>query len=567
MGNRLTLRSMTCKIVAAAIICSAPSWAAQSNQNVGGEWEAEYYFEPAYTNPPMKANGSGMMAIGDIDFDGVVDFVFVASGSVNSDGGLIAVSGATGQRIWSFGYLLDLGVQGTPNGAICLVQDLDGDSFCEILAADRLASVTGSQRNSGVVTLHSGRTGALLWMIDDPDVLGDQLGRGLAGLGDINGDGFAEIAVSAYEDIQNSWACVIHIFSGSDFSLMSSITEPISGQTRTFSFMSGLDQRIDADLDGVADLLVKTGPASSELISPVTGQTIYEAVDCCVAIGPPLAGVTVVDDLDGDGFPDYVSPLGTVDGVACFSGRTGHEIWRRELAQGSVAGVSITRLPDQDGDGIEDLAVGAPQAKILNYQGSGKLHFLSGATGKRQRAVLSGVLGFPDERYLGVSAFYDDASSLLFVREGGVIPGAGTGVGPAIALRFKPFLEASAQSISASAGGLVQFDLDFPVEHAGSFYALGVSATGTGPIKIKDLKIPLTMDSWLQASIANTLPRVFVNRLGLLDAQGKGTVLLGVPPGALSSAVGTSFWFAAVCGSTQVRPSLSSVAWRLDIEP
>ena len=565
--NRRIFRSIACLATIAAGAVCAPALTAQSQQDVGGEWTAKYFFEPSYANPQMDADDSSMMSIGDIDGDMVADFVFVALGANGSDGGLIAVSGSTGQRLWSFVYLLDLGIQGTPNTAICTIQDLDGDSICEILASDRHASASGSQRNSGIVTVHSGRTGALVWKFDDPDLMGDNLGLGLAGLSDLNGDGFAEFAVSANEDTQGSWASVIHIFSGRDFTLMNSITEPTSGQTRTFSVMSGLDQKIDADLDGAPDLLVRTGAISAELISPLTGMTVYEAVDCFVSKGPPLADVTVLDDLDGDGIPDYVSPLGSSDGVACFSGGTGFEIWRRELAQGSGAGWSIARLPDQDGDGVQDLAVGAHQAQIQNYQGTGKLHFLSGADGKRQRAVRSGVLGFPNELYFGVAAFYDDASELLFVREGGVIPGSSTGVGPAIALEFMPFLVASDESVSASVGGLIQFDLEFPTEYGGSFYALGVSASGTGPVFLRDVKVPLTMDAWLHASIRNSLPDVFVHRTGQLDARASGTVLLGVPPGALSSAVGNSVWFAAICGTTQSQPSLSSVAWRIDVLP
>lgn len=551
-------------IVSLAILALTPA-PGQAGQDVGGEWEVQYWFEPAYLSPRMDADSTSMLSIGDIDQDGVSDLAFVAVGANGSDGGLIAVSGATGAQIWSFGYLLDLGVQGTPSSSICKIPDLDGDSVCELVAGDRLASLVLGQANSGLVTVHSGRTGELLWSCSDADRYGDNLGEYVAGLGDLNGDGFAEIAIGADQDVHSNWSDVIHIFSGADFSLLHSITEPVLGQSRVFGAMSGLDQQIDANADGVPDLLVQVAAARCELICPVTGFVHYSISDCVVAKGPPVADSVSFEDLDGDGVPEIVSALGTADGVGCFSGSTGMPIWRREFVSGSSAGWCIESIPDQDGDSVEDLIVGAHLSNIQGYPGTGKIHFLSGDSGKRQRAVLSGVLGFSNERNFGISVSFDRESQILFVREGGTIPGSSPTSGPVLAMEFSPFLIADRSEVSASAGATVRFDIDFPIGRAGDFYALGVSGSGIGPVSLRGVEVPLAMDSWLRASIAGTLPDVFVQRVGVLDTNGDGVAFLVVAPNSLSSVVGSSFWFAAVCGTSRNQPSLSSIARRIEV--
>ncbi len=98
-----------------------------------------------------------------------------------------------------------------------------------------------------------------------------------------------------------------------------------------------------------------------------------------------------ISDLDGDGFCDYMSGARneTVNGlrrgvVYVWSGLTGdiiHEISGRE-AEGNF-GRGLACVPDLDGDGIDDLAIGAPKER--NRQGT--VAFFSGATGAKLRQI------------------------------------------------------------------------------------------------------------------------------------------------------------------------------------
>jgi FG-GAP repeat protein len=549
------LSSLSCL----SLIASGSLLSAQQDYSVGGEWEPQFIYAPNLTQPPMNATNGLMNSVGDLDGDGMADLVFVSESNIFSYGGLFCVSGATGSELWNFSYALALGISITPYSSFARIPDQDGDGVPELLAGES-SYASGQPGTEGILFLHSGRTGDLIWygLADD---YGASLSRGVAGLDDVNGDGIADFAFSTGRGLNWNWTNAVHILSGADQSLILRIQHS-SGNGPNYGQMSGLDQKVDADGDGVADFLVADSP-NAEMISPVTGSTLYTVTDCRLAKSAGSTQVAVIDDLDGDGIPEYVTPLALTGGVACRSGQTGLEIWRRELS--ADAGTATKTIPDLNGDGFLDLAVGAPNADIANYPGTGKINFLSGLDGKRIRRLTSGSLGLANEDRLGGSLVYDYSSEILFVRE--AQPYGATLVGPLIALKFNPFLIADVSSLSSQFGGSVQFTLDFPADHAGQLFALAVSGFGGKPTVVQDVKVPLASSPLLQASIQNTLPPVFPGggRIGILNQDGDGTIQMSIPAGMLASRVGTTLYFAAVVGPTSKDISLSSVAVPIEV--
>jgi FG-GAP repeat protein len=543
-------------LILLALAISSNSLVAQQDYSVGGDWQTQFVYAPVATQPFMEPYIRSAIAVEDLDGDGIDELAFASF----AQGGLFLVSGATGNTLWAYSYQLSLGVQASPVNSFATVPDMDGDGVPELLAGDP-NFYYGNPSITGVIFLHSGFTGNLIWQ-GMSNNYGDALGRGGTGLGDVNGDGISDFAVSAGRESNWAWVNAIHIFSGANQSLISSFTNMGGASGPEYGPLDGLGQQIDADSDGIADFLVKVGSFSAEMKSPVTGQTIYTVDDCLLAQSAGPTQVVVIDDLDGDGIPEFVAPLATVDGVACHSGANGAELWRRELL--GDAGDALSMINDLDGDGFFDLAVGAPTSKIANSTSTGKIHFLSGASGMRIRRVNSGFLNLSIESGLGISLVYDPDSQLLFTRE--IQAYGGTLVGPLIALKFEPFLKADVNSISAFAGGSVQFALDFPEDQGGQLYALAVSGVDGAPTIIQDVTIPLSASPLLAASIHNTLPPVFPGgRIGRLDPDGNGAVQMVLPPGVLSSRVGSTLFFAAVVGPTNQEISMSSVAIALEI--
>ena len=86
------------------------------------------------------------------------------------------------------------------------IGDVDRDGVPDIVTSAPTSSAGGSQ--AGRVYVYSTRTGKLLWNVDGH--ADDQLGIGLEGAGDTNGDGIPDVIASAPE------AAVAYVYSGSD---------------------------------------------------------------------------------------------------------------------------------------------------------------------------------------------------------------------------------------------------------------------------------------------------------------------------------------------------------------
>jgi hypothetical protein len=166
--------------------------------------------------------GSVLEAGKDVDGDGHADFaigdpdlgaVWICSGR-RGDGTSDWAVGAPGRRLMRPGYAVVLSgrgareilrVEGATSGAgsgfsVAGVEDLDGDGWPEVVALDESYGIS-----AGRLYVWSPRDDRLLFAIDGP---GDwHFGVSAALLGDLDGDGWAELAVGgngtwAHEDAQ-----------------------------------------------------------------------------------------------------------------------------------------------------------------------------------------------------------------------------------------------------------------------------------------------------------------------------------------------------------------------------
>lgn len=124
-------------------------------------------------------------------------------------------------------------------------------------------------------------------------------------------------------------------------------------------------------------------------------------------------------------------------------------------------------------------------------------------------------------------------------------------------------------TIAASGGGTVRFDHLLGSAHAGDVYFLLGSMTGTSPgFNVAGVQLPLNFDYLLGSSATLFNIGIFVNTLGTLDANGRGTSRIVVPPGYIPSAVvGTELHFAHLIYSPTLLPLRSGNPVKITIVP
>ena len=245
--------------------------------------------------------------------------------------------------------------------------DLDGDGVRDfaVTAAGQAVEFAGGSYQ-GQVSVRSGKSGALLFVLENPDPqlqAPDRLfGHSLLGLGDLDGDGIGEIAVGS-----RRWDGVaidqgrIYLYRGADGSLLRTIDGPADGTW----FGDGLTRAADVDGDGTRDLLV-TAPSSGRayLVSPRSGEVLR--VFRSPALGAFFGWSSAwLGDIDGDGLGDIAlgevpTGVGQPRGgrVYLFSG-TGALLSTIDSPTPDdwFFGSGLGALGDIDGDGVNDFAM------------------------------------------------------------------------------------------------------------------------------------------------------------------------------------------------------------------
>ena len=327
--------------------------------------------------------------IGDVDGDRVADLV--TSAPTNAEAGPAA--GKVYVYSGKSGKLL-WAAKGQPNAQLGIgvegAGDFNGDG-----TPDVAAGAPGIEK----VYVYSGRTGAVLRVLEG-EKMGDAFGRRVAPAGDVNRDGHDDLLVSApNHGTSGAGAGRVYVFSGRDGSRLFAVDGEASG-------------------DGLGNALAgKTVKGQSWIVAgAAAGGTnnagrvyVYRDLDPNPAfhIDPDETGaglgamfVSVIGDVNADGVPDVYgadfvnAAKGAATGrIYVHSGADGRNLLTLtgETA-GDGFGVGPADAGDVDHDGHDDIIVGAWQYSAAAPSG-GKVYLFSGKTGALLRAWTGKVQG------------------------------------------------------------------------------------------------------------------------------------------------------------------------------
>jgi hypothetical protein len=534
----------------------------------GGSWEVEHtvstYVPASY---PFGATDGDVVGVGDIDGDQVPDFV------VTSRLGVALFSGAKDTSIWMKIFEQDFGVGGGAWPTVTRIHDWNGNGYPDVLIADHDSTESPNIpgfRSGGAVYVISTLTGDMLWSGFGSEFQAGKFGVDATAVPDQNGDGVPDLAVAAeFYYVTNSSAVVF--LSGVDGSF---IRDRILIYPNTslvgLEFLEGLD----ADQDGMDDLLISTTlPNAPQVMSTISGDLLYMILDPVYMRNREYGDAVVLPDLNGDGIAEFVMHAGDAGGtvyangaITLRSGSDGTEIWTVEGKKWQEnLGVRIVRIPDWDADGLDDLAVSAPDATVGAWQYAGMIRLVSGRDGSFMGRILGGEEN-SDVHSLSTSMdIGPHTDGMLIAFEKGNLNGLPDG--RVRYFRFEPYLITETTAVSASAGASFDLHIDLPDRFADKIYALLLSRSGYGPTVINGVNVPLSTDSllWLTRS-GKPLP-FFDQPYGRLDLLGDALIQVNLPPGALSSAVGGKFYAAVVVGERITGVEASSVAVTIEIQP
>lgn len=271
--------------------------------------------------------------------------------------------------------------------------DVNHDGHADILVGAPLWTDT-AQCGRGRAYLFSGSDGAILHTFEGTGGLPNGLerfGLSVSGAGDVNADGTPDILIGApfglnYNGVSAGYA---RVYSGSDWSVLYTLYGNVQGD----EFGTSVAGVGDVNLDGFDDVIVATphsfyagGCGSARVYSGADGLILHfvNGSTSCIGLSAGLAG-----DVDADGNPDFV--LAGDTNAQVFSGATGARIlqvpssfWGAETAAGAG---------DVDGDGHADILVSTSSGgRVYSGTNGALLHDVSVFPGGSHAVCTAGDL-------------------------------------------------------------------------------------------------------------------------------------------------------------------------------
>ncbi len=364
--------------------------------------------------------GVSVGSAGDVNGDGYGDVIIGATALEGMPGSAGSASvylggptglGETPQRVFH-GVAQDDGFGFSAAG----VGDVDGDGYADVIVGAHGASPGGHSGVGSTSVFHGSASGIAetAARVLEGTARGERFGYTVRGAGDVNGDGYSDVAVTAVYGSPGGVtnAGTVSVFLGSATGLPMAAARVLRGGAAGDQFGNSLSTAGDVNGDGYSDLVVGANGSDPGGHERAGTASVYHGS----ASGLPLTAAVVLGgdaaldffsctagagDVNGDGFDDLVvGAFGATRGgrrelgvVSIFHGSTkGIPTTAVRVIEGTAAGDffgnAASSAGDVDGDGYADVVIGAGQATRGGRDRTGETRVFHGsATGIPERPV------------------------------------------------------------------------------------------------------------------------------------------------------------------------------------
>jgi hypothetical protein len=357
--------------------------------------------------------GTSVSSAGDVNGDGFEDVVIGAPeyDDVTKDEGRAFVylgspSGLGLTAPWTSGLGQAFAAFGT---AVSRAGDVNGDGFHDVVVGAPRFDGAASDGGQAAVYLGSslGLDGVPAWSAES-DQSGAHLGQSVSSAGDVNGDGFGDLMVGAPGwDGGSTNEGLVSLYLGSGSGLETTAAWTAESDLDEGRLGMSVSSAGDVNGDGYSDVILGTGDIVYDtfnndlLLAParvflgsaagLESTAVWTATDEGV-----MSPVSFAGDLDADGHddivvgdPDTTLGKGLSQGRVCayFGSTEGVEARTSACTPGfsdnfEELGTAVSGAGDVDGDGFDDLVVGAPRySPTEGYEDEGRAHLHLGWSG------------------------------------------------------------------------------------------------------------------------------------------------------------------------------------------
>jgi len=364
----------------------------------------------------LAAFGASVASAGDVNGDGYGDLIVGAPGYDNGQRGegrvslfLGTIDGPSSTPSWNFESNL---VDAKLGSSVAAAGDVNGDGYGDVIVG--MPGYGSGQPGEGRALLFNGSATGLSpsfnWATES-NVSSAQLGSSVAGAGDVNGDGYADVVVGAplytRDQFNEGFA---ELFFGGPAGLGALPSWTAEGNAASARFGCSVASAGDVNADHFSDVIVGSSTFSGGALqggiarvyvgsgSGLSANPAWtaEADQASAAFG---AAVASAGDVDGDGYSDVIVGAPNYSNGSSFEGAAflwlggasfgsaGVETpagaaWHAESEQASAhLGTSVASAGDVDGDGYSDIIVGAERFSNGEASEGGAFVWLGSATG------------------------------------------------------------------------------------------------------------------------------------------------------------------------------------------